>query len=307
MTHLVEFREVRKTFIQPRKVKGTRALDGLTLEVEPGSIYGLLGRNGAGKTTALRMIPGIITPDRGSVRVMEERPEEMDDITKSKISYAGAGQVYMPEMTVREMGDFVKDSTPAWDDRLFTEIIEEGYIPPRKLVRSLSRGMRQRLRLALAYARRPKVLVLDEPAEGLDTVVRFSLFARALDAVADGDACAIVSSHVLGDVERVVDRIGFIADGKILAEGALDDIKERARRVRFAWSDGVDPTRDIEEEAQALEAASIRVTARQASFVTLKFNDDWFGAMKQKFHTCMVETDPLSLEEVFIELLGEGS
>jgi ABC-2 type transport system ATP-binding protein len=299
MAPLIELRSVTKRF------SGGLALDGLSLSVEPGSVYGLLGRNGAGKTTALRMIAGMESPTRGEVLVFDRNPRRLDDVTKSWISYAGDGQILPPHLKVSQLIGMVRRATPEWDDTLCRSILEEGGIPADRKVRALSKGMKQRLRLALAYARWPRILVLDEPAEGLDTVVRFELFSRMLDVVAAREACAIVSSHVLGDVERIADRIGFISKGKLIIEGTLDDLKEGARRVRIAWGKGVDPVSRLAFEIEAIGALSFERTGRQASFVTGRFSESWLASFRQKFHQCLIETDPLNLEEIFVEILKE--
>ena len=300
MAPLIELRSVTKRF-----TGGQVALDGLSLTVEPGSIYGLLGRNGAGKTTALRMIAGMESPTSGEVLVFDQHPRRLDDITKSWISYAGDGQILPPHLKVSQLISMVQRATPEWDDALCRSILKEGGIPIDRKVRALSKGMKQRLRLAMAYARWPRILVLDEPAEGLDTVVRFDLFSRILDVVTAREACTIVSSHVLGDVERIADRIGFISKGKLLVEGTLDDLKEGARRVRIAWGKGQDPASRLAYESEAIGAVSYTQTGRQASFVTGRFSDSWLASFRQKFNSCLIETDPLSLEEIFVEILKD--
>ncbi len=301
MAPLIEFRNVSKSFAF------AKALDDLSLTVESGSIYGLLGRNGAGKTTALRMLAGLDDPTSGEVLVFGKTPGDLDDLDKANIGYAGAGQVIPPYMTVAEVCDTVRRAAPRWDDALCRTILDEGRIEPTKRVRALSRGMKQRLRLALAYAKRPKVLIFDEPAEGLDTIVRYGLFARVLDVVAQGDSCAIVSSHVLADVERVADRIGFLSSGKLLVDGPLDDMKDRFRRVRIAWPESGDPGQRLESETLAEGSFSFRRDGRQASFITGRYDDAWLAAFKRKFPSCMVEIDPLDLEGIFIEILGDES
>jgi ABC-2 type transport system ATP-binding protein len=299
MAPLIEFRSVTKRY------PGGLALDGLSLTVEPGSVYGLLGRNGAGKTTALRMIAGMESPSSGEVLVFGKNPRRLDDLEKAMLGYAGDGQILPPHLKVSQVMNLVGRATPEWDGALCRAILEEGGIPLDRKVRALSKGMKQRLRLALAYARWPRVLVLDEPAEGLDTVVRFDLFARILDVVAAREACAIVSSHVLGDVERIADRIGFISRGRLLMEGSLDDLKEGARRIRVAWGKRVDPASRLAFEAEAIGALSYRQSGRQASFVTGKYSEAWLSSFRQTFHQCSIETDPLNLEEIFVEILKD--
>ena len=299
MVNLIEFKSVTKAFGR------TRALDGLSLSVEHGSVYGLIGRNGAGKTTALKMVTGMEAPNRGEVLVFGTQPARLDDVAKAQIAYAGDSQVLPPHMKVSEVSTFVRRATPGWNNGLFREILAEGRIPPGERVRALSKGMKQRLRLALAYARNPRVLVLDEPAEGLDTVVRFGLFSRVLDVVSQGDACAIVSSHVLGDVERIADKIGFISRGKLLVEGGLDDIKDKVRRVRLAWAAGSKPDSRLEQQASEAGAFSFRQEGRQASFVTGRFEAGWRARLRKSHPGCMIEADPLSLEEIFVELLKD--
>jgi len=299
MTPLVEFRNVTKDF------GVTRALESFDLSVEPGSVYGMVGRNGAGKTTALRMLAGLESPTHGEIRLFGIPVDSLDNLSKARVAYAAAGQVLPPALTVSQVGVLVRRATPDWDETLFQAILKEGRVPLHKNVRALSRGLKQRLRLALAYAKRPKILILDEPTEGLDTVVRFDLFSRILDVVAGGDACTIVSSHFLGDIERVVDRIGFISGGHLMLEGQLDEFKERIRRVRVAWNKNSDPGSILDDYVATHRAFAFKRDGRQAVFLTECYDPEWLAAFNRRFPGCVVESDRLGLEDIFIELLRD--
>jgi len=297
MAPLIEFNDVTKFY------GDSIALFGLSFSVEPGSVYGLLGRNGAGKTTALNMIPGAVIPSMGGVSVIGENPRFLNESARSQIAYAGDNQVLMPHLKVKEVCALAKSASPDWNEKLCRDILDEGGVAMNKLVRTLSKGMKQQLKLALAYAKQPRILVLDEPTEGLDAIVRYSLFSRVLDVVAGGDACVIVSSHILTDVERIIDHVGFISHGRLLYDGLLDDLKEKARRIRIAWSDLKDPGTALDNAADSLGAFSYKKSKRQASFVTGRFNEKWISSFRRQFNSCMIETDPLGLEEIFIEML----
>ena len=281
------------------------ALDRIDLEVEPGSVYGLVGRNGAGKTTLLNLVAGLARPSSGEVRVMGENPEGLPDALRGRLAFVGEGQVLLPHLTCRQVVNVAMSASPEWDSNVLTEILDEAGIDPNLHVRSLSRGMKQQLRVALAYARRPRVLLLDEPVEGLDPVVRFDIFSRVLDRVAEGDACAMVSSHLLTDVERVVDRIGFLRKGRLEYDGTVDDLKDRFRRIRVAWRDGNDPGGLLDDAVARLEGIAFCRAGRQASFLTPRFSGEALTALGERLTGCMVEADRLCLEEIFVEWMRE--
>ena len=200
-------------------------LRGLDLHVETGSIYGLLGKNGAGKTTLIRVLMGLARPDAGIVSVMGCDPLGSDSPDKQRVAYVAQGELLPPGARVAEVVDFDRGLRSAWDAGSLERWLGKAGIDPRRKVRELSGGQRKRLELELALAAQPEVLLLDEPFIGLDPVARTELMGELMGFAADQEATILISSHVIGDLERMCDRVGILARGVIAHESTLEELK----------------------------------------------------------------------------------
>ena len=201
-----------------------RALDGVSLKVQPGEIYGLLGPNGSGKTTLIRMLVGLVLPDAGSVTVLGTR---MPDVAiLGRIGYMTQQAALYPDLSAEENVRFfgsVNDAEEGFEEALrFVELWDRR----ARTVINLSGGMRQRLSLACAIVHKPAVLLLDEPTVGVDPQLRLQLWER-FRAMTRGGTSIVVSSHVMDEAERC-DRLGLMLFGKLLAEGSADELRRRA-------------------------------------------------------------------------------
>jgi ABC-2 type transport system ATP-binding protein len=190
-----------------------QAVDGLDLSVQTGEIYGFLGVNGAGKTTAIRMLMGIIKPDAGV------------------IGYVSQEQTFYPWMTCRMLGRFVGGLYPTWDKEEFERLLRVLDLPPDRKSSQLSGGMRVKLALALALAPRPALLILDEPTSGLDPLARREFLNIIRQQAREHRRTTLFSSHIIGEIERVADRVGIIHRGRMCFEGSLDELRASIRLV----------------------------------------------------------------------------
>jgi ABC-2 type transport system ATP-binding protein len=201
-----------------------RALDGVSLQVRPGEVYGLLGPNGSGKTTLIRMLVGLILPDAGSVTVLGTKMPSVPVL--GRIGYMTQQAALYPDLSVEENVRFfgaVNDAEQGVEEALrFVELWDRR----ASTVINLSGGMRQRLSLACAIVHKPAVLLLDEPTVGVDPQLRLQLWERFRDMTRNGTSI-VVSSHVMDEAERC-DRLGLILFGKLLAEGSADELRRRA-------------------------------------------------------------------------------
>jgi len=201
-----------------------RALDGVSLRVHPGEVYGLLGPNGSGKTTLIRMLVGLVLPETGSIEVLGTR---MPDIgVLGRIGYMTQQAALYPDLSVEENVRFfgaVNDAEAGLEEALrFVELWDRR----SSTVINLSGGMRQRLSLACAIVHKPALLLLDEPTVGVDPQLRLQLWER-FRAMTNTGTSIVVSSHVMDEAERC-DRLGLILFGKLLAEGSADELRRRA-------------------------------------------------------------------------------
>jgi ABC-2 type transport system ATP-binding protein len=214
------------------KFYGDRCVvDSLDLRVPQGSVYGLLGRNGAGKSTAIKMLMGMVAPDLGEVEMLGHDAATMPVTVRQRIAYIAEGHPLYNWMTVGEAAKFAAACYPRWNERLLEQILDHFELPRGAKLRRLSNGQRAQASLALAVAPEPELLVLDDPTLGLDTVVRRDFLESMIQIIQRQGRTILFSSHILGDVERVADRIGVLVDGVLRVDCPTDHFRETVKRV----------------------------------------------------------------------------
>ncbi|HEY4440265.1 MAG TPA: ABC transporter ATP-binding protein [Candidatus Elarobacter sp.] len=218
-----------------KRYRDVLAVDDVTLDVPAGSVTGLLGRNGAGKTTTFRCLLGFAAADAGTIR--------FDGAPLAPQTFAHIG--YVPErpqlygwMTVKEHLEFAHRTQPAYDAARAAELIAAFRLDPRRKVRRLSKGQQTAVSLCLALAHRPRILILDEPASGLDPVMQRVVLDLIVDASTSG-AAILMSSHQIGQIDRAADRIAILRDGRLVLSGDTDDLRARAKVVEATFDDDV--------------------------------------------------------------------
>lgn len=219
------------------KYYGSRAVvNSLCLRIPRGSVYGFLGRNGAGKSTTIKMLMGMVHPDSGSARVMGEEVASMPPASRSRIAYLAEGHPLYGWMTVANAERFTKACYPHWNSDLFEQIVDHFRLPRHRKIRRFSKGQQAQVSLALAMAPEPELLVMDDPTLGLDTVVRRDFLESMIQIIQCQGRTILFSSHILSDVERVADRIGIMVDGVLRVDCPTDFFKQSLRKVvlRFA-------------------------------------------------------------------------
>ncbi len=207
------------------------ALDSLNLRVARGMVYGLLGRNGAGKTTAIKMLLGIAHPSHGRAEVLGEDAARLRPQTRARIAYLAEGHPLYRWMTIGQAVRFTRSFYDRWNQHLLDQILDHFELSPKRRIRRLSRGQQAQVALALAVATDPEVLILDDPTLGLDTVVRRDFLESLIQIIQRRGRTILFSSHILGDVERVAERIGILVDGVLRVDCPTDHFKESVRKV----------------------------------------------------------------------------
>ena len=223
--HAIVFESVTRRFGR------TRALDAVDLTLAPGSVLGLVGRNGAGKTTALRLAHGILFPDAGRIRVLGLDPVRQGLELRRRASLLSEESSLYPWMTVEEILGFAGALHPRWDAALARSLRERLDLDPRARIKTLSRGTRAKVALVLAVACRPEVLFLDDPTAGLDPLVRSEVLQGILEAIPAEGGAVVYASHLVADIDRVADRIAILDHGKLRVLAPLEDLKARVRRA----------------------------------------------------------------------------
>src|SRR5580698_4386052 len=229
---VVELRSVTRQF------GAKKALDEVSLSIPRGGVFGLIGGNGAGKTTVIKHILGLLKAQTGSVRVFGLDPVQNPVGTLGRIGYLSEDRDLPDWMSVGELMRYTQAFFPNWDEAYAAELREAFDLDRKARIKNLSRGQRARTGLLVALAHRPELLVLDEPSSGLDPVVRRDILGAIIRTIADEGRTVLFSSHLLDEVERVADRVAIIHEGRILLTAPMDEIKETHRRMtlRFGQS-----------------------------------------------------------------------
>ena len=282
---MLEMKNVVKTF------GSFRALEELTLTVPRGTVYGLVGPNGAGKSTAIRHLTGIYRPDSGEV-TMEGRPIYENPEVKSVIGYIPDDVFYFPSATLEDMRRFYQGIYPRFDTELFSRLYEVFQLPKNVPIRRFSKGMQKQAAFHLTICTRPEVLILDEPVDGLDPVMRRQVMSLILSDVAEHGTTVLISSHNLRELEDVCDHVGIMDHGKMLLEKSLADMQGRTHKLQLVGNtpDGLEILH--ESVSGRLKTLIVRGDAREISARAAASGPAYFDVL------------PLSLEEIFIYELG---
>ncbi len=226
MTHAIVTERLTKYY------DSRRVVDGLCLRVPTGGVYGFLGRNGAGKSTTIKMLLGMVQPSYGRVELLGYELAALPPAVRGRIAYLAEGHPLYGWMTVAEAARFCRAFHPdRWKQALLDQILEHFEIPLRAKIRRLSNGQRANVALALAIAPDPDLLILDDPTLGLDTVARHDFLLSMIHLVQRQGRTILFSSHILADVERVADRIGILVDGVLRVDCPTDRFKEGVSKI----------------------------------------------------------------------------
>jgi ABC-type multidrug transport system ATPase subunit len=213
-----------------------RALDRVSFEVQSGVVFALLGENGAGKTTAIRILLGLAEADEGSATVLGLDSRREGQAVRSRVGYVAERPTLYDWMTVSEIGWFTAGFYGSGFFERYLRLACDYQLPPKRRIKSLSKGMRAKVSLALALAHEPELLVLDEPTSGLDTLVRREFLEGMVDIAAAGRT-VLLSSHQIGEVERVADMIAILREGKLLLVEPLDALKDEIRELNVTLAE----------------------------------------------------------------------
>ncbi len=212
-------------------------LKDLNFSIPRGVVYGLLGLNGAGKTTTLRILLGLLFPDRGQTSVLGINSQKQGEKIRQRVGYVAEGQQLYQWMTIKEILWFNGSLYKNWDTDYAYSLIKRFELDPKDKIKNLSRGMLSKLSLTLALGHRPELLILDEATSGLDAIVRREFLDSIVELVNDEGHSVVISSHLLTDMERIVDEIGILHQGHITESGSLEDFKNSYRKVKLSFEE----------------------------------------------------------------------
>jgi ABC-2 type transport system ATP-binding protein len=280
---------------------GLIAVRSLNLAIESNRITAFLGQNGAGKSTTIKMLLGMVRPTSGDGMVLGRRIDDTEENRKlrGKVAYVAENKPLYGYMTVEQTIRFVSSFYSDWREDIAKKLLNEYRLPYRQKVRSLSKGMRTKLALLLAFARRPELIFLDEPSEGLDPVGIEQLLQTLVAQAAEG-VSVFFSSHQIAEVERIADHVCILDRGCLVVDASLDQLRESYRRIDLVFSI---PPREYEFHLTGVE--KIRTNGRQMSVLSSS-NAEAVIERARDLHAVSVEVAPVGLREIFLETVKEN-
>ncbi len=272
-------------------------LKSMSLHVRKGTIYGLIGPNGAGKTTIINHINGVMHPESGSITVDGEQVYENEKV-KQKILNISDDWFYFSTYSIKQMADFYKDIYPQFNTDRYEKLKEVFKLNEKKQIRKMSKGQKKQVAFWLCLSAMPEVLILDEPLDGLDPVMRKQVLNLVIADVADRELTVLVSSHNLRELEDICDWVGIIHDGKLITEKPLDDIKGGVCKYQVSFKE------DKSEFLNSIDGILNITNTGSVYNLIIKGDADVNYKILKDASPILLERVSLTLEEVFIYELG---
>ncbi len=288
---MIEIKNVVKTF------DGFRALDGLTMTVPHGAVYGLVGPNGAGKSTIIRHLAGIYRQDSGDVLV-DGQPVYENTAVKSRMAVIGDDWYYFPQASIREMARFYGGIYPQFNWERYEKLKSVFPLDEKLMLRRMSKGMQKQAAFWLTVCCMPEYLILDEPVDGLDPVMRRQVWSLLLGDVAERGTTVLVSSHNLRELEDVCDHVGIMNKGRVLLERSLSELQDNTVKLQVAYAAAEEPP--LPEGIRVLHRSAV---GRVITYIVRGSREEVLHRM-QALSPLLLEAIPLTLEEIFIYELG---
>ncbi len=288
---MLEVKNVVKTF------DGFRALDGLTMTVPKGAVYGLVGPNGAGKSTIIRHLAGIYRQDSGEV-LLDGQPVYENTQAKRRMAVIGDDWYYFPQAGIKEMAKFFAGLYPDFSWERYEKLKQVFPLDEKMMLRRMSKGMQKQAAFWLTVCCMPEYLILDEPVDGLDPVMRRQVWSLLLGDVAERGTTVLVSSHNLRELEDVCDHVGILNHGKVLLERSLSDLQDNTVKLQVAYQGVTEPV--LPAELNILHRSHV---GRVYTYI-VRGNSQEILRRMQITEPVLLESIPLTLEEIFIYELG---
>jgi ABC-2 type transport system ATP-binding protein len=277
------------------------ALDHLSLAVPAGSVYALLGRNGAGKSSLVRCLLGEQRPAEGRALLLGRDSWRERAAILAEVGVVPEEPDAPPSMTARQLSRFCSRLYPRWDEAGVRDRLDRFGVPSDVAFGKLSKGQKGQIALALALAFSPKLLILDDPTLGLDAYARKTFFEELIGELADRGTTVFLTTHDLAAVEGIADRVGILSDGKLLLDEGMESLKDRFRRISFPAGDTAAPEREIAE----LVPVAVAARGWGVEAVVSNYDEERFTRTRPAVANQGVEIAALTLEEIFIALVGE--
>lgn len=284
---MIKIEHVSKSF------DGHKVLDDVSIYIKPGTIYGIIGENGVGKSTLIQCLTGIYKQDKGNIQIDGEPIYENNE-TKLSIGYVADRNQFFPGYRIEQMVDFFKLTYPSFSEERFKKYNETFKLNPKSKVKNLSKGMQMRLSLMLNMAIMPKVLILDEPTSGLDALAKKQVLDFLIEQVDETGMTVVISSHHLSELERICDEITMLSKGKVVYQSSVETLKNKVRKLQVVFNNEV-PV-DLKKWEGILSVDHI---GSVYYIVTNEYSEALEDKLKEA-GAFLVEAIGLNLEEVFV-------
>lgn len=289
---MIEIKNVSKTFDR------YKAVENVYMTIQKGSIYGLIGSNGAGKTTLIKLLAGIYLQEQGSV-LIDGEPVFENIRLKERIFYIPDHPYFLSQYTTKQMARFYKSIYPTWSEERFQTLTKSFELNINKKIHTFSKGWQRQAAFILALSVQPDVMILDEPMDGLDPVVRKKVKNLLIQDVAEREMTILISSHNLRELEDICDHIGIIHKGTLLVEKELDELKSDVHKVQVAYKNGVPD--HVVDNLNILH----REKRGSVSLFIVKGKADVIEEQIRQSNPVLLDLLPLTLEEIFIYEMGD--
>lgn len=289
---MIEMKQVSKSF------DGFPALRDLSIHIGKGSIYGLVGTNGSGKTTVIRLLTGVLRPDGGSISFDGEPVFENRDV-KARIGYIPDDLSFFGIYNLKEAAAYYKTVYPTWDQDRCTEMTRILDLDEKKRIGNFSKGMQKQAAFILNMCIHPDYLILDEPIDGLDPIIRKVIWKYIINDVTDRSMTVLISSHNLREIEGICDRVGILDHGRVQIERDLDELIADIHKVQLAFPEGTDRER-LYQDLHVIH----RESSGSVDMLILRNEEEWVRSQVEAHNPLVFDLLPLTLEEIFIYELG---
>jgi len=285
----IDIRDVAKCY------KNKNILNNLSLSIPKGSVFGLLGKNGEGKTTLIKSILGLLKISSGRISVLQDNPWDFKEETKEKLGYVPQSDRIYPWLTVQQLMDYTASFYKRWNQKLVAQLTEEWDIDLKEKYGLLSEGQAQKVAIILALGHEPELLIFDEPVASLDPYARRQFLKTILEVVSQRECTIFFSTHITSDLERVADRVALLKGGRIDFVGELDQLKEEVKRLRII------ARQPLPAEFSFQGVIDYEVSGKEAIVVMRGFHEGLREKLVNDFNA-EVNIEDLNLEEIFLEL-----
>lgn len=274
-------------------IEGKKILKDINLKIKEGTIFGIIGPNGVGKSTLLRCLTGIYKSTSGSINY--DRREVYDNVeVKGQIGYVADENIMQTKFKVKEILKYYKYSYNTFDENKFNKLNEVFQVPVNKYIFQLSKGMKMRLSIMLALSIKAKYLILDEPTSGLDAILKNKLLKIFLDEVVENNTTIVISSHHLGELERICDDVAILNEGIVSYENSIENMKNKIKKIQVAFDRPI-----YEEDLKFKGTFKISKVGRVFTIVTDEYDEELVRSLEE-LKPLFIEEIDLSLEDIFI-------